>query len=71
MRYQDRIREQIARKGHIGIDPRHVEAYMRLMYSTLDHLSESEFNREVQIGIECVREDGIVNAEQCAQSFGL
>jgi len=30
MYYQQAIREEIARQGHIGIDPRHVEAYMRM-----------------------------------------
>jgi len=71
MYYQQAIREEIARQGHIGIDPRHVEAYIRLEHPTLDGLSHRHFNAEVSIGIQCVLADGIVNAEACAKSFGL
>ena len=71
MSYQNTIREELARQGKISIDPRHVEAYMRLAYSTLDGLSKPEFRREVKIGIECVEADGKENAEKCAKSFGL
>lgn len=69
--YQNHIREEVARNGRIGIDPRHVEGYMRLQYGTLDHLSRTEFNKEVKIGIECIDADGIVNAESLAKSYGL
>ena len=69
--YYQTIREEIARQGHIGIDPRHVEGYMRLEHSTLDGLSWSQFSKEVGIGIECVLADGIQNAEANARSFGL
>ena len=69
--YQEMIREELARRGHIGIDPRHVEGYMRLEHSTLDGLSRSQFSKEVGIGIECVLADGIQNAEANARSFGL
>lgn len=37
--YKESIRTEIARQGHIGVDPRHVEGYMRLGHSTLDGLS--------------------------------
>ena len=69
--YYDIIREQIAKQGAIGTDPRHVEAYMRLGHSTLDGLSASQFRNEVEGCIGCVHADGIENAERCAQSFGL
>lgn len=54
-----------------GVDPRHVEGYMRLQHSTLSHLSKSEFNREVRVSVACVREGGTEAAERNAQSFGL
>lgn len=54
-----------------GVDPRHVEGYMRLQYSTLSHLSRSEFAREVRISVACIREGGTEAAERNAQSFGL
>jgi hypothetical protein len=69
--YRDSIAQEIARKGHIGIDPRHVEAYMRLEHSTLDGLSAIQFKKEVLIGIDCTIADGIINAERLAKSFGL
>ena len=69
--YFDAIAQEIARQGHIGTDPRHVEAYMRLEHSTLDGLSHSQFKTEVIGCIGCVHADGTANAERCAQSFGL
>lgn len=69
--YEDNIRQEIARQGHIGVDPRHVEGYMRLEHPTLDGLSWDQFRDEVSIGIACVRSDGAQNAERNATSFGL
>ncbi len=68
--YYQQIRNQIAKQGKIGIDPRHVESFMRLEHSTLDGLSKTQFNNEVSIGIECTEYDKD-GAERCAQSFGL
>ena len=53
------------------IDPRHVEAYMRLEHSTLDGLPRWQFVNEVRIGVACIDEAGIESAEGCARSFGL
>jgi len=69
--YQQRIREELARMGRLGMDPRHVEAYMRLEHSTLDGLSPAAFRREVHIGAECVDAAGLIDAESCARSFAL
>jgi len=69
--YAEKIREEIARQGHIGVDPRHVEGYMRLEHPTLDGLDIRQFRSEVSIGIVCVRADGAVNAERNAKTFGL
>ena len=54
-----------------GIDPRHVEAYMRVERSTFDSLSRRAFRREVEISVACVLEGGTDMAERVAQSFGL
>lgn len=64
--YADRIRALAP--DH---DPRHIEGYMRLQYSTLDHLDAATFAREVKTAIACIREGGIETAERNAQSFGL
>ena len=68
---RERIREEIAKQGHIGVNPRHVEAYIRLEHPTLGHLSRAQFAREVAVGIDCVNADGIENAEMCAKSLGI
>ena len=48
--YSDRIRTFAG--GH---DPRHIEGYMRLQYSSLDGLDAATFAREVMIARECRR----------------
>lgn len=70
--YQEQIRDELTRKGYVGMyDPRHIEAFMRLQYSTLDHLSKQIFNKEIELCRQCVNIGGSDNAEFCAQSFGL
>ncbi len=69
--YTDTIRTELARTGYIGVDPRHIEGYMRLEHATLDGLSWRQFQREVELCAECVGRDGMANAEANAQSFGL
>ena len=65
--YHDRISANIP----AGIDPRHVEAYMRLGHSTLDGLTPAQFRREVHLGVQCIQVGGIDMAERTARSFGL
>ena len=64
--YADRIRALAP-----DYDPRHIEGYMRLQYSTLDHLDAATFAREVKIAIGCIEYGGVEAAERNAQSFGL
>lgn len=52
-------------------DPRHIEAFMRLTYSTLDHLPRETFAEEVELGILTIEEGGKEQAETLAQSYGL
>lgn len=52
-------------------DPRHVEAFMRLEHSTLDHLSRADFEHEVIVCCDCIMQCGPEQAEACARSFGL
>ena len=52
-------------------DPRHIEGWMRLEHSTLDGLSMKQFQAEVRIGIECIKEAGLEKSERNAKSFGL
>lgn len=54
-----------------GYDPRHVEAFIRIAYNTLDELSRHQFQAEVRIAVECINEGGTERAEQLARSYGL
>lgn len=68
MFYQKLIKELL---GNADYDPRHIEALMRLQYSTLDHLSRDDFRREVALCKQCIDEMGKGAAEQAAKSYGL
>ena len=52
-------------------DPRHIEAYMRLVHGTLDQLTPEQFREEVALAVACIAEGGIDEAENLAQSYGL
>jgi hypothetical protein len=69
--YYERIKQDLARRGRTDLDPRHIEAYMRLEHSTLDGLNEIRFRKEITVSILCINLDGLKNAESCAKSFGL
>ena len=71
MSYQSLIAEDLNRLNRTDIDPRHVEAYMRLQHGTLDHLSKNQFIEETKICIACIDEEGIEDAELLAKSFGI
>jgi len=68
--YQKRIEKELQKHGWCD-DPRHIEAYMRLSYGTLDNISTELFNEEVVLCHHCIKEDGVCNAEELAQSYGL
>lgn len=53
-----------------GYDPRHVEAFLRLEFGTLDHLSRGRFEHEVREACACIDAAPDV-AEQVARSYGL
>lgn len=69
--YQQAIAQYLGKRGVTGFDPRHIEGFMRLQYSTLSHLDTRTFNKEIRIGVECIREGGVEAAERNAKSFGL
>jgi hypothetical protein len=52
------------------LDPRHLEAYMRLQYGTLDNIHRDRFLRELQECAAAVRLDP-AEAEDLARSMGL
>ncbi len=69
--YAGMIREILDVAGFLEMDPRHVEAYMRVEHRTLDGLSRREFVREVALSARCVVDGGTEAAEACARSFAL
>jgi len=69
--YRKIIVEILADLGREDVDPRHVEAYMRLQYGSLGHVDRETFRREARIAIECIKITGVDDAEELAESFGL
>ena len=69
--YENVIIKTLAAISITGFDPRHIEAWMRLEYGTLDHISGNRWNSEVKMAIDCIREAGIDRSESLAHSYGL
>ena len=53
------------------VEPRHIEAWMRLEHRTLDGLSRDEFTEAVFEAIRAWCEAGPDQSEVLARSFGL
>lgn len=66
--YADMIRKAIAKK-YPDVDPMLVEHWMRLQYSTLDHLDKTTFNREARLGASLVVSNPVESAMNAA-SYG-
>ena len=62
-----RLREM--RRG--DIDPRHIEAFMRVGHATLDSLTGMEFADEVDLAVRLIDDGGAGDAELLAKSYGL
>lgn len=62
-------RELIATMAR-GYDARLIEAWMRLQYGTLDHLSRTDFAREIAIAIACIDEDPKASRELADSILG-
>jgi hypothetical protein len=69
--YQQMIREELARIGRLGVDPRHVEGFLRIEHSTLDGLDVATFRREVKVACECIDAAGRDISERLARSYAL
>jgi hypothetical protein len=52
-------------------ESKHVEAYMRCKYSTLDHLDRKTFNREIKLAAKGLSDLGQEQADDLARSYGL
>ena len=69
--YAQEIREEAARQGRIGTDPRHIEAWMRLEHGCLDGLGKEQFRSEVKIALSCIDAATTQESESLAQSYAL
>jgi len=69
--YQRLIETELKKLNRSDVDPRHVEAYMRVENRTLDNLSPSQFRQEVKKSVEAVDEGGVAMAERVTKSYGL
>lgn len=66
MTYQEQIKAIVP-----DANPRHVEAYMRLTYRTLDALSSTDFADAATVAASEVQDDGPDVAESVAETYGL
>lgn len=65
------IMKVAAKLGRPNVNPRWVEAFMRLEYPSLNSVSPASIDREVAVAIGCIDALGPERSEQCAKSFGL
>lgn len=64
--YQRRIAERTT-----DVDPRHIEAWMRLEHPTLDGLSAAGFEHEIDLAVMAIATAAPAESEALAASFGL
>jgi hypothetical protein len=69
--YQETIRGILDRKGISGIEPAHVEAFMRVYVGTLDGLDRRRFARLVMDAVEEIRGCDPDVVASVAKSYGL
>jgi len=69
--YRKHIFTQLVIMGRADVDPRHVEAWMRLTYNTLDWMSFETFRKEISIAVGCIDHVGRIKSERLAESFAL
>lgn len=73
MSYQQIIRESAGRLGCIGVDPRHVEAWMRAEWGTLDARPRADFDRYTREIFDAHQMGAVdpADSERLARSYGL
>lgn len=67
--YSNTIQQSASQINKV-VDPRHVEALMRLEYSTLDHLPKATFMKFTKMVADCPS-DVIEELESLAKSYAL
>lgn len=69
--YHSMITDHLAKARRADVDPRHVEAWMRVEHTTLDGLSFAAFHAETIVAADATAEAGPDASEALAASFGL
>ncbi len=69
--YQETIRQILDRKQITGIEPAHVEAFMRVYVGTLDGLDRRQFTRLAMDAVEEIRGCEPEIVARVAASYGL
>jgi hypothetical protein len=69
--YQETIRQILDRKRITGIEPAHVEAFMRVYVGTLDGLDRRQFTRLAMDDVEEIRGCEPEIVARVAASYGL
>lgn len=63
--------ERLIRGIAPDLNPRHVEAFLRVNNPTLDHLNLDDFRAEIKVARTAIAEVGDAAAEQLALSMGV
>lgn len=61
----------VLKKMKSDAKPHHVEAWIRVVHGTLDHLTIGEFEQEVRIALDLATTAGHEQSENLARSYGL
>lgn len=69
--YQETIKRRLLTLRRTEVDPRHVEAWMRVAHPTLDGLSSVQFDYEVLIAVGCLDAWPPKDNDRLAETFGL
>jgi len=69
--YRDLIVAALERQSLGNLDPRHVEAWIRVEHPTLFALDDEQFEREVAIAAACAIEQPTATSEALARTYGL
>ena len=67
--YEPTIKAELARRGRPEVDPRWVEAWIRLELGVLDWLDRTRWRKEVRIALECIDATTLEDNETLAASY--
>lgn len=69
--YQESIKTEAAKMGHVGASSRWIEGWMRLENGYLGELSFSQFKAEIKMALACIDASTESENESLAVSYNL